>query len=161
MFIASAAPESPPAAAETWRINSPENLASDTEVEPTAFSKFVINRNYLALEGGRLLLKLHKRPVLEVNPLTLECEVMGWGIKLSYVQAGEVDRVMARRFSLLFSKSDADELTAEDKKLWLSILDQVDFTSFCINRAAPHYVEGQLRRLRQKRKNSSSCCNRF
>ena len=29
---------------------------------------------------------------------------------------------------------------------WLHVLDEVDYTQFCVDRAAPHYVEGTLLR---------------
>jgi hypothetical protein len=78
----------------------------------------------------------------------LECEVKGWDIKIPYNETGYVDRAMARKFALLFSKADGNRLSETETTAWISILDQVDFTSYCINRAAPHYLEGEFRRLK-------------
>lgn len=146
MFAPPALPPPPPIAAETWTAKSPARLTSPREVEPIQLSRFTIERNYLALEGGRLLLRLREHPVLEVDPTTLNAKVIGWDISVHTFQAENVDKLMARKFSVLFSKADRDELTADEKGTWLSILDRVDFTMFSIERSAPHYLEGTLRR---------------
>jgi hypothetical protein len=53
---------------------------------------------------------------------------------------------MTRKFVELFSKSEARCLSDAETRTWVRILDQVDYASFCIERAAPHYVEGTLLR---------------
>lgn len=37
-------------------------------------------------------------------------------------------------------------MTEAERAAWILILDQVDYASFCTERAAPHYVEGTLLR---------------
>ncbi len=76
----------------------------------------------------------------------MQFEVEGWNIQMSCAEAPDLPRHIARRFLELFSKADARILSAAEEQDWLSVLDQVDYTQFCIDRAAPHYVEGTLRR---------------
>lgn len=105
---------------------------------------FVFRQRFLPIEGGRLLLRLNEFPQVEVNPATMECEVQGWGVRVACSKAEELPRLMARRFLELFSKADAQILTEQEQSAWVGILDRVDYRSFCIDRAAPHYVEGKL-----------------
>ena len=142
-----AQPEPSASAAESWRKNAPEVIVSNKEINAADFLRFVVDRRYLPLEGGRILLRLLEKPVLQINPSTLECELLGWDIALPSAHVEEVQQEMARKFTVLFSKADCDQLTDQEKRTWLSILDRVDYTSFCVDRAAPHYLEGKLRRL--------------
>lgn len=87
------------------------------------------------------------------SPLTLEFaksggfgrfEVKGWGVSMDSAKADELPRVLVRTFLQFLAKADDQRLTDEEQVRWLGILDQVDFTQFSIDRAAPHYVEGRL-----------------
>jgi hypothetical protein len=144
LSLATAAPVS--SSAENRTQTQPPSITSNHEINVADLARFTIERKFLPLEGGRILLRLFERPVIQVDPNTLECEILGWDIKLPSGLMGEYQYEMARKFLVLFSKADADQLTDKEKKVWLSILDRVDYTSYCIDRAAPHYLEGQLRR---------------
>ena len=143
LILATAAASS----AESWKEPAPSTITSTKEVNASDFARFTVQRSFVPLEGGRLLLRLLENPVIEVNPNTLECEVVGWDISLPSGLVQDFQHEMARKFLILFSKADAGVLSPEEKIVWLSILDRIDFTSFCIERAAPHYLEGTLRRM--------------
>jgi predicted RNA-binding protein with RPS1 domain len=107
----------------------------------------VVIHDFIPLEGGRLNLKFHQKPDILIDSNTQEFEVAGWNIKLPLKQSNQVNQVMARKFAILSSKADANHLSDEEQLIWLSILDQIDYVSYCIRRAAPHYLEGELRSL--------------
>jgi hypothetical protein len=44
----------------------------------------------------------------------------------------------------LFRKADQRQLSEKEKLEWLEILDDMNFQTFCIDRAQPHYMEGQI-----------------
>ncbi|MDX2080721.1 MAG: hypothetical protein SFU53_08040 [Terrimicrobiaceae bacterium] len=109
--------------------------------------RYMFRQRYVPIEGGRLLLRLTAFPQLEVDPATMEFEAVNWGVRLPCSKAEELPKMLARRFLDLFSKADAEMLSTEEEACWLKVLDQVDFTAFCIDRAAPHYLEGTLLQL--------------
>jgi hypothetical protein len=77
----------------------------------------------------------------------MECEAVGWGVRVPCSKAEELPRLLARRFLELFSKADAQTITEQEEAVWVGVLDRVDFRSFCIDRAAPHYLEGTFLRM--------------
>ncbi len=105
---------------------------------------FSFRRTVLPVEGGHLLLRLIRTPHVALDPETGECEVLNWDVRLPATQAEDLPREMARRFLELFSKADAGVLSEQEQAGWLSLLDEVDFQAFCVDRAAPHYMEGKL-----------------
>jgi hypothetical protein len=107
---------------------------------------YTYRRRILPIDGGKLLLRLWDDPKVEVDPQTLMCEVVDWGLSIPHGEIHDIDRRMARRFLELFSKADAQLLTEAETATWVRMLDQIDYTSFCAERAAPHYVEGTLLR---------------
>lgn len=120
-----------------------------TSHEPAKVSrpKYAFNQRFLPIEGGRLLLRLNIAPELEIDSASMEFDVVNWGVRLPCARAEELPNALARQFLTFFSKADAQSLTEQEEALWLRILDQVDYTGFCIDRAAPHYIEGHLARL--------------
>jgi hypothetical protein len=123
------------------------SLVAREEPAKVAQSRYTFRQRYLPIEGGKLLLRLNIEPELDVDPNTMEFDVINWGVRLPCSRAEELPAALARQFLMLFSKADAQSLTDQEQSLWLNILDQIDLTTFNIDRAAPHYVEGQLARL--------------
>jgi len=105
---------------------------------------FSFPRTVLPVEGGHLLLRLTRTPRVALDPGTGECEVLNWDVRLPATKAEDLPREMARKFLELFSKADAGTLSEQEQAGWLSLLDEVDFQAFCVDRAAPHYMEGRL-----------------
>lgn len=118
------------------------------EQKPAAVGRptYTYRKSVLPLDGGKLLLRLWDSPQVQVDPHTLMCEVLEWGVNIPRAEIHDIDRRMARQFLDLFSKADAQRLTEAESATWMRILDQVDYASFCTERAAPHYVEGTLLR---------------
>ena len=133
--------------AESYGPSGPSQLIAHAEPTWLERQQYTYKRRLLPIEGGRVLLRLTQTPVVEVDPATQECEVLGWDIKMPCDTVENLPREMARRFLDLFSKADAGRLTAAEKASWLKVLDQIDFTAFSIDRASPHYLEGRLVRL--------------
>jgi hypothetical protein len=122
-------------------------LVTKRQPAKIARPRYTFRQRYLPIEGGKLLLRLTTQPELEVDPQTMEFDVLSWGVRLPCSKAEELPTALARQFLLFFSKADAQSLSEQEEMLWVQILDQVDFSSFSIDRAAPHYVEGQLARM--------------
>ncbi len=111
--------------------------------------KYVFRHRLIALEGGRVLLRLRRNPVVEVEPASAFCWVMNWGLKIPILEIDQISRLMGRRFLELFSKSQLQQLTESEGAQWIQILDEVDFAAFSTDAAAPRYVEGKIRTKRQ------------
>src|SRR5205807_6129372 len=92
--------------------------------------QYVYRRTLLPIEGGRVLLRLKQNPVVEVDPLTSQCEALGWDIRMPCDKVENLPKEMARRFLYLFSKVDGGRSTQAERSSWLKILDQVDFDAF-------------------------------
>jgi hypothetical protein len=107
--------------------------------------KYVFRHRLIALEGGRVLLRLRRNPTVEVEPATALCSVTNWGLRIPIPEVDQISRLMGRRFLELFSKSQLQQLTASEKAQWIQILDEVDFAAFSTDVAAPRYVEGKIR----------------
>lgn len=134
-------------AAESYLHRPPMQMVARAEPKWLKRQQYAFRRSVLPIEGGRVLLRLTGIPMVEVNPATKECDVLGWGIRMSCDSVHNLPNEMARRFLDLFSKADTGRLNETEQQCWMEILDQVDFQAFCIDRAAPHYVEGKLVRL--------------
>jgi hypothetical protein len=129
-------------AAETRAHRAPREFKATKE--PTSHIKrtFALRKSVLQLEPGRLQLKLIAPPMIAVNPSTLECEVVGWNVFIPASEAENIPWAMTRRFLELFSKADTGRLDESEQQCWVNILDHIDYQAFCIDRAAPHYMEG-------------------
>ncbi len=140
------APDCPPPpsvdAAESTVHRAPKRLRVLEEPAGELIQTFVLKRSLLQIEPGQLLLRLLEHPEIRVERDTLECEVLGWGVRIAAATAEEIPKAMARRFLELFSKADRGQLNLEEQADWVSILDRVDYQSFCIERARPLYSEG-------------------
>lgn len=101
-------------------------------------------RPYISLEGGSVLIRLLGDSRLSVEKASMECELLGWGIKFPRSEVVNLPKMMARRFLELFSKADSGSLTEQEEASWLQVVDRVDYAAFCSDRAAPHYLEGIL-----------------
>ncbi len=129
-------------AAETTAYRSPREFKVMREPSAQMRQTFAFRRTVLQVEPGRLQLRLTETPMIAVNPSTLECEVVGWGVTMPAQEAENIPRAMTRRFVELFSKADSGRLEEHEQQYWVNILDQVDYQAFCIDRAGPHYMEG-------------------
>lgn len=129
-------------AAESTVHRAPARVRVLEEPSGELAQTFVLKRTLLQIEPGQLLLRLLEHPEIMVDRDTLECEVIGWGVRMHAAKAEEIPSVMARKFLELFSKADRGELNEGEQAVWVSILDRVDYQAFCIERARPHYTEG-------------------
>jgi hypothetical protein len=129
-------------AAESSKHRSPTQLSMSEEPSAGMRQTFAYHKTILQVEPGRLQLRLRTTPQITVDPSTMNCEVVGWGLRLPARDAEHLPKAMARRFLELFSKADSGRLDEQEQQYWLDVLDQVDFQTFCIDRAAPHYMEG-------------------
>jgi hypothetical protein len=82
--------------------------------------------------------------MVDVDPTTMRCGVTEWGVNLPVTEVADLPNRLARQFLTLFSKADRNSLDHEESDQWLRIVDQVDYRRFCIDRAAPQYVEGTV-----------------
>lgn len=105
---------------------------------------YKLDRELLSLEGGHLLVRLREPLVVEVDPATMTCGVFDWGVSLPVTQVADLPNRLARQFLNLFSKADRGVLSEQESNQWLKIIGQVDYRRFCIDRAAPQYVEGTV-----------------
>lgn len=117
-----------------------------SRVEPKFATRFSyrFDPGVVGLEGGRILLRLREPLTVELDYAKREAEVAGWGLRFPVTETGRLHAKLARRFLELFSKADRGELSEAEESHWVSILDQTDYRGFCIDRAAPHYVEGRV-----------------
>jgi|SRR5882724_8580836 len=134
-------------AAESYSQQIPSRLIANAEPKWLKRQQYVYRRTVLPIEGGRVLLRLTQTPIVEVDPSTRECEALGWDVRMPCDKVENLAKEMARRFLDLFSKADAGRLTESERSSWLKVLDHVDFVAFSVDRAAPHYLEGTLKRL--------------
>ncbi len=147
MIFIAAPPPVDPGIAESFSRPVPAALVAETRPVRINGPAFKYRRSVLPIEGGRVLLRFTDHPSVVVDPKTLECEVLGWGIRMPANSVENLPNAMARRFLDLFSRADRGVLSESDAENWLQIVDQVDVSAFNIDRAAPHYVEGTLMRL--------------
>jgi hypothetical protein len=122
----------------------PSQLIAEAQPAPKLLKTYRFPQQLIPLDGGKTLLRLRKPLQLFVNQKTLEFDVEDWGIRMHCADVADLPRQIARRFLQLFSKADSRVLSGQETEEWLRILDQVDYTQFCVERSAPHYVEGTL-----------------
>ena len=147
-MIYAAPADAPPPSAHVSEISPavPTQLRFEQKPAEVRRPTYTYRKSVLPLDGGKLLLRLWESPQVQVDPQTLMCAVLEWGMSIPHGEIHDIDRRMARQFLDLFSKAEAQRLTEAESATWLRILDQVDYASFCTERAAPHYVEGTLLR---------------
>ena len=131
---------------EGFNATVPTEIRARHEPRRDRKTSFRFDQKIIPLDGGSVLLRLHRSLRLIVDPYTMRFEVDGWNIQMPCAEAPDLPRHIARRFLELFSRAEARVLSDADERDWLTVLDQVDYTQFCIDRAAPHYVEGTLLR---------------
>ena len=129
-------------AAEHTEHRVPPRLRVLEEPQGEIRQTFSLRRSVLQIEPGQLQLRLTETPQIVVDPASLECEVVGWDVRLHASEAEKFPSAMARKFLELFSKADQGRLSESEQATWVDVLDQVDFQTFCIDRAQPHYMEG-------------------
>jgi len=106
--------------------------------------KYVFRHRRISLEGGRILLRLRRSPIVEVEPAIALCRIINWELTIPILEIDQISRLMGRLFLELFSKSQLQQLTELEKAQWIKILDDVDFAAFSADFAAPRYVEGKI-----------------
>lgn len=134
------------AISDSCNPSQPARITARDENAVKRVQTFQFAQQIFAMDDGQTLLRLHKPLKLIVDRQTAEFDVEGWGIHMQCADVAELPRRIARRFLSFLSKSDAGLLNSREKSEWLDILDQVDTTQFNIDRAAPRYVEGTLKR---------------
>jgi hypothetical protein len=148
-----ATPPHPPATpvqyAETAReapertIRVPQGLSLDQFV-------FTYPNRLIALDGGKVLLRLRDDPVIELDSSSSQCTIVGWSLTIPFDQIHDISRLMGRRFLQLFGRSKSGLLTKQEDSDWTTLLDHVDYQMFSIDRELPHYIEGTLLRKTPK-----------
>lgn len=141
-----------PGGAAGFATSDQDELAPPTpavvavEQAPRATQSYRFNQRFFPLDDGRTLLRLHEPLTLTLDQRTMDVEVENWGIRMHCGQVEDLPRQIARRFLMLFSKADNDLLTEAEKLQWLNICDHVDVSQFSVDRSAPHYTEGTLKK---------------
>lgn len=105
---------------------------------------FTTHQTAFPVDGGRLLLRTRAPLRLTLGEQPGWFEVDDWGIRLLCVKAHELPHHVVRKFLSLLARADDQSLSESEQRQWLSILDQVDYQQFSIDRAQPHYVEGRM-----------------
>jgi hypothetical protein len=145
VFTLAAPPAPPYTYVDGWNRSSPAMLAADSQ-PPGNFVEYSFPQTLVPLDGGKTLLRLRSAPRLRVDNRSRQFEVQDWGIQMPCSDVHDLPRQMARRFLDLFGKSERGMLSADERGAWITVLDQIDWTQFNIDRAAPHYAEGTLLR---------------
>lgn len=142
------APGGPPTFAASdqsgFTPTKPRIVAIEQSTKSTHSYRF--SQQLFPLDDGRTLLRLHQPLTLTLDRRTMRFEVKDWGVQMDSAQAHELPRQIARRFLTLFGKADSQSLTETEKGQWLRICDQVDVAQFSVDRSAPHYTEGTLKK---------------
>lgn len=132
--------------AESYARNSESTWVYKEKIDPEEWIAADSEIRFLSIERGNLLLRLYEPASLRLNYALKECRVEGWDICVSIYEAHTLPRQMARKFLDLFSKAEDGDLSEAEDRVWMRIVDQVDYQSFSIDRAAPQYMEGTLHR---------------
>ena len=132
------------AEADSAYVQSASEVVATKKPEKGMRIGYKLDRELLSLEGGQLLVRLRRPLTVEVDPSTMNCGVFDWGVTLPVSQVAELPNRLARQFLSLFSKADRGVLSDQESDQWLKVVDQVDYRRFCIDRAAPQYLEGQI-----------------
>jgi hypothetical protein len=112
--------------------------------------RYTYPNRLIALDGGKVLLRLRDDPLIEVDPASLECSIVGWSLKIPYDEIHDISRLLARRFLQLLRRAKSQQLTEDEEYDWISILGQVDYQIFSLEREPPRYVEGKILRKTPK-----------
>jgi len=120
------------------------SISGQTAPDPIRLRYFTYRQTAFPVDGGRILLRTREPLRLMVDEQSLYFDVEGWGIRLPCVQAHDLPRQVVRTFLKLESMAADRALSHAETQQWLQILDLVDYQQFCMDRAAPHYVEGRL-----------------
>lgn len=105
---------------------------------------YKLDRHILSLEGGKLLLRLRSPLSVSIDFNTMECSVEKWNVRVPISQTAQIPAKLSRKFLTLFSKVDQGTATPVEMGNWVNILQDVDFQRFSIDRASPHYIEGEV-----------------
>lgn len=132
------------ASSESYQRVLPTAVRAADDPRSSTTPRFRYSKRAISLEGGRLLLRLLDDPQVAVDPNTLLCTVVDWGVTLPHSQIEQIDRAMGRRFLELYSKAEAQRLSENEEQAWLAILDHIDYQAFSIDRSAPQYVEATV-----------------
>lgn len=117
----------------------------DSTVESLLFS-YEFPQKLIPLDAAGTLLRLWEPLVLHVDSINDEFRVEEWDIKDRCDNVHTLPEQLARKFIEYFGKSEQGRLTETEQKLWLKILDTVDYQHFSIQRAPAHYMEGLVHR---------------
>lgn len=131
-------------ASDSAYVKKASEVVAMAEPDRDRCIQYELERDLLPLEGGQVLIRLRNRLKVDLDPRTMMCGVADWGVRLPVSQAGDLPNQLARKFLCLFSNADRGILSDEESDLWLKIVGQVDYRRFCIDRAAPQYVEGTI-----------------
>jgi hypothetical protein len=148
-----ATPPNPPPEPVQYAETARELPETMIQVPPDAtLGEFICTypNRLIALDGGKVLLRLRDDPVVEFNPSSSRWTIVGWGLAIPHEQLHDISRLMGRRFLQLFRRAKEDQLTNEERSDWITLLDHIDYTSFCIEREPPLYMEGTLLRKNSK-----------
>src|SRR5262249_54643094 len=103
---------------------------------------FRLTQRYFTSGSHRLVLE--KKPEIAFYPGQDEFEIVGWNLKLPRSKQGEIGRELVRKFLILFLRAERSQLSNDEKAEWRTIVEQVDYRQFSIDRAPGRYVEGHL-----------------
>jgi hypothetical protein len=104
---------------------------------------FAFKQRILPLGDGTFL-RLRKDPIIHLDRSGMSGVVEAWNLAIQIADLHTLPRCIARKFLLHHAKALAQELTEAEQEEWLVMLEAVDYRAFCIERAQPHYVEGEL-----------------
>lgn len=122
----------------------PIEVLADSQPDTRQAIIYRHNCRYLPVEGGQILLRLRDDLQVALESGGRECSVEGWGVRVPVQKVYQLPGILARQFLKLFSKADAGTLDDQEKEVWLSILERVDYRRFSVDRAEPHYLEGEI-----------------
>lgn len=122
--------------------NAVQEVRSARRFEKGQPQIFTLQQRHFVVGGQHLALE--ENPKIAVYPGRFEFEIVGWGLSLPYGKQNEIGREMVRKFLSLFGKAERLELTEHEEAEWATIVKQVDYKRFSIERSPHRYVEGKL-----------------
>src|SRR5262245_10001037 len=96
-------------------IRVPQGLSLDQFV-------FTYPNRLIALDGGKVLLRLRDDPVIELDSTSSQCTIVGWSLTIPFDQIHDISRLMGRRFLQLFGRSKSGLLTKQEDSDWTTLL---------------------------------------
>jgi hypothetical protein len=136
-------PQNSPPQTESVMVRSRLQLKNP---EDAVLQEYTTKFTRIAIEGGRVLLRLRESPRIQLDIYSQTCKVSDWGITFPVAEVANLQRALARTFLSLLSKAELDSLTDEEAEQWASILRHVDYQTFSSDRSPPRYFEGVLLR---------------